>query len=96
LRVARLTDKFALAAARLGAIGGETGSKIGRVVSALERADVLPAPGDSTTLVGSDERGISTLQHVRRVPGRNLWLWYTASDDEVVLHALTDEPPTRG
>jgi hypothetical protein len=93
LRVARLTDTFALAAARLHAIGGETGSRLGRVIRALESADVLPAAGDMTTLVGPDVRGVFALRHVRRVPGRNLWVWYSVMDSEVILVALTDRPP---
>jgi hypothetical protein len=93
LRVARLTDKFSLAAASLHVIGGETGRRIGRVIRALESAEVLPMAGDSTILVHADDRGVSALRHVRRVPGRNLWVWYSATDQEVILHALTTLPP---
>jgi hypothetical protein len=30
---------------------------------------------------------------VRRVPGRNLWVWYMVSDDTVSVIALTADPP---
>jgi hypothetical protein len=30
---------------------------------------------------------------VRRVPGRNLWLWYTIADDAVIVIVLTADPP---
>jgi hypothetical protein len=93
LRVAKLTDKFSRSAARLHAVGGETGRKLGRLIRTLESAEVLPAPSDLATLVEADERGVSALWHVRRVPGRNLWVWYSATDHEVTLHALTNVPP---
>jgi hypothetical protein len=41
----------------------------------------------------NDERGIETLAHCHRVPGRNLWVWYWATDDELRLVALTNAPP---
>jgi hypothetical protein len=30
---------------------------------------------------------------VRRVGGRNIWLWYRFSDAELMLLTLTTEPP---
>ena len=30
---------------------------------------------------------------VRRVGGRNMWLWYRFTDDEVVLVTVTTDPP---
>jgi hypothetical protein len=41
-----------------------------------------------------DVRGISTLTHVRRVPGHNLWVWYRLNKaGDVVLVTLENEPP---
>lgn len=31
---------------------------------------------------------------VRRVGGRNLWVWSRFNDDEVILATVTTEPPT--
>jgi len=31
--------------------------------------------------------------HVRRVPGRNLWIWYTATGNAVRVITITDSPP---
>jgi hypothetical protein len=53
----------------------------------------LPELGDLSVLVDPDERGVQLLTHVRRVHGHNLWVWYTATDDELLLRALTHEPP---
>ncbi len=30
---------------------------------------------------------------VRRVGGENLWVWYTATDERLVVRALTNHPP---
>jgi hypothetical protein len=30
---------------------------------------------------------------VRRVPGRNLWLWYQGTADELLVVTLTADPP---
>jgi hypothetical protein len=30
---------------------------------------------------------------VRRVGGRNLWVWYRITDKEVILVTVTTEPP---
>jgi hypothetical protein len=57
-------------------------------------ADVLPVPGDVTTLVAPDERGVMVLAHVRRVEGRNLWVWYAPRGSPLVIVALTAAPPS--
>jgi hypothetical protein len=55
---------------------------------------LLPLKGDVYTFVPpDDERAIETLAHGHRVPGRNLWVWYWATDDELCLVALTTTPP---
>jgi hypothetical protein len=62
-------------------------------IRALAAAPGLPEVGDLSVLVDPDERGVQLLTHVRRVHGHNLWVWYTATDDELLLRALTHEPP---
>jgi hypothetical protein len=61
---------------------------IGRTIRALAASDDLPGASDyeaRTHPIG--------LAWVRRVGGRNLWLWYRFSDDEVTLITVTVEPP---
>jgi hypothetical protein len=70
------------------------GRAFGRTIAALSDAEDLPAPGDKTVLLEPDERGVSTLAHVRCVAGHNLWLWYRLDRaGAVVLLTLKSEPP---
>jgi hypothetical protein len=53
----------------------------------------LPLDGDVyTSLLPDDGSGVQVLAHGRRVPHRNLWVWYWATDEELTL---ADEHPTR-
>jgi hypothetical protein len=64
------------------------------VVAALADAEQLPAPGDATTLVSDESRGVSTLAHVRRVPAQNIWLWYRVlGSGDIELLTVKSEPP---
>lgn len=89
-RVLRLTRRYLRNADRLGVIAGSArGRAVGRTIQALGGDGELPAPGDVEALV--PPTGIA---YVRRVPGRNLWLWYILSgEDGVILIALTADPP---
>jgi hypothetical protein len=64
------------------------GRRIAATVAALERSDGLPGLGDikTTMLLGGEA-------WVRKVQGTNLWLWYTFTEENVVLHALADIAP---
>jgi hypothetical protein len=67
---------------------------VARVLLALERAGELPDQSDRIAFVpAAAGTGVRKLAHVRRVPGRNLWVWYWIADAEVHVVALTDEPP---
>lgn len=84
----------------MGVSAGTAASReIAREVGRLEKADVLPLPGDMYTLL-PDEQGpgastaVEVLAHVHRVPNRNLWLWYWWTNTELTLVALTNVPPT--
>jgi hypothetical protein len=64
------------------------------VIVALARAASLPIDGDSYTFVprpGDD--AVRTLAFGHRVPGRNFWLWYWVSDEELTVVGLTTVPP---
>jgi hypothetical protein len=73
--------------------GSPEARALAKTIRALAAASTLPEVGDLAVLIGPDERGVQMLTHVRRVPGRNLWVWYTATDHELLLRALTDGPP---
>ena len=83
-------------ARRLGVVPGTPAWRdVKRARQALEREE-LPGPGDRYTYVPDPDESpnaVRTLAHVRRVPRRNLWIWYIATGDGLQLVALTDEPP---
>jgi hypothetical protein len=74
--------------------GSRAGRALGVTLGALSDAEELPEPGDATTLLDLDGRGVSTLVHVRRVAGQNVWVWYLATVSDVVLVKVTHSPPT--
>lgn len=59
-----------------------------RTVNALTNAEVLPGPSDTEAI----DRLVGRAW-VRRVGGRNIWLWYRFNDAEVMLLTVTTEPP---
>lgn len=61
---------------------------VARTVRALAATEALPGPADFEAV-----RRPSGRAWVRRVGGRNLWLWYRFDANEIVLVALTTEPP---
>jgi hypothetical protein len=67
---------------------------LGRAIAALSQVELLPEPGDATTLLDHDNaRGVVALVYVRRVRGQNLWIWYRDAGTVVELVALTNQPP---
>jgi hypothetical protein len=87
------------ARAKLGVLAGTAESRdVARETSRLERAEVLPLPGDVYALLpderGKDTAAVQALAHVHRVPQRNLWLWYWWTSEELTLVAVTNVPPT--
>jgi hypothetical protein len=88
-RVAVLTPRYLSRAHALGLASGSPRSRaVGAVVRALAEADDLPGPGDTRALVPPTGEAF-----VRRVSGRNLWVWYRPRGDELVLVTLTADPP---
>lgn len=93
-RTIALSPRYLSDASALGIIGGSDASRrIARVAAQLATADMLPEPGDITTLAPADERRVMMLAHVRRIEERNLWLWYAPRGGQLVLGALTANPP---
>lgn len=57
-------------------------------LSGLAEAAELPGLLDVEALVPPTSRA-----HVRRVAGRNLWVWYRVEPDEIVAVLVTKTPP---
>jgi hypothetical protein len=88
-RVVRLTRRYLRNAERLDVVvGSERGRAVAQTIAALADAVALPGPGDSRVVVPPTHSAF-----VRRVRGRNLWVWYRATDAEVAILALTPDPP---
>src|SRR5688572_16798892 len=64
--------------------GGGLGARscVGLTIASLLRDETLPATGDTRALVPPTGEAF-----VRRVPGRNLWLWYTVAADVVTVES---------
>lgn len=88
-RIPRLTQRYLRNADRLVVVPGSARARaVGQTIAALAQDETLPAPSDTRAPV--PPTGVA---FVRRVPGRNLWLWYTVAADVVALVALTADPP---
>ena len=88
-RPLRLTSPYRRNAIRLGIVAGsERGRAVGRALATLMTDERLPAPTDTRAL-----RPPTGEAFVRRVHGRNLWVWYTLRGEEVFAVALTADPP---
>jgi hypothetical protein len=68
--------------------GSARGRAVGVTIAGLGADETLPATGDTRALVPPTGEAF-----VRRVPGRNLWLWYTLADGVVTVVGLTADPP---
>lgn len=88
-RVVRLSGTFRR---RLDAIGVLPGSPeraaVGATLAVLAEAATLPGLLDTAALIPP-----TTQAYVRRVGGRNLWVWYRATDDELVAVTITRSAP---
>ena len=76
--------------AALGATRGTTASAaVAATISALAEAERLPGLLDTAaTLPPTGSRAF-----VRRVGGRNLWVWYRVDGEELVLLTVSSVPP---
>lgn len=87
-RVTRLSVGFARTKGRLGLSPGSSELRgVLATVAAIGAAEVLPGHSDFETKFGSGRA------HVRRVPGRNLWVLYRFDDAFVDVLTLRDDPP---
>ena len=85
----RLTARFL---ERLRACGVERGSDasaaVGATLSALAESSALPGLLDVEAAIPPTSRAL-----VRRVAGRNIWIWYDVDEDEIVTLRVTKTPP---
>jgi hypothetical protein len=73
----------------LGAVGNSPRSQAVRaVIRQLASADALPGPADTVAVIPPTGTAL-----VRRVPGRNLWVWYRVEGDALLISHLSAEPP---
>ena len=90
-RIVRLTLRFR---ERMTACGVRSGSPesaaIGATLAHLSEAASLPGMLDAIAVVPPTGQAL-----VRRVPGRNLWLWFHVDGDDEVVRVvnLTRTPP---
>jgi hypothetical protein len=87
VRILRLTERFNRAARRLGVSGTLAGVEVAKVLASIRR-ESLPSPQDAETMMPP-----VAIYWFRRVPGHNLWLYFSFSDDEVTAVTLTQKPP---
>jgi hypothetical protein len=87
-RRVRLSTWYVRTASKTLRRGSSRGQAVGRTIDGLSKADELPGPTDYE----ATQKPIGKAW-VRRVGGRNLWVWYRFSDEEVILAAVSTEPP---
>lgn len=88
-RVLRFDRRYERAAERLGIVpGSKRGRAAAQTIVALLDAEALPGPGDVAAMIPP-----TATAFVRRVPGRNLWLWYRVEGDVVLVRHISSEPP---
>jgi hypothetical protein len=93
-RRVRLTARYLSDARRIGVLGGTRESRdVKRVIDVLAAASAESLEADVFTYVPSEGDAVRVLAHGRRVPRRNLWLWYWSSDDELTMVGMTNVPP---
>lgn len=87
-RRTRVTTWYARQFGRLIKVGSERSLAIARTVNSLTSVDELPGAADFEAVAKPVGRA-----WIRRVGGRNIWLWYRFTNDEVSLLTITTEPP---
>ena len=87
-RRVRVTTWYARTAGTVLRGGTSRPEAVGRTIRGLASADDLPGASDYEAAGKRIGRA-----WVRRVGGRNLWLWFRFTDDELLLLTVSTEPP---
>jgi hypothetical protein len=61
---------------------------VGQTIASLAAAETLPGPGDTRALIPPTSEAF-----VRRVPGRNLWIWYRVDGETLYVAHVGSDPP---
>ena len=93
-RELQFTQRYLSNANSLARGGSRASRDVVRVLRALQATDELPmAALDASTLLPSiGDQQVQQFAYRRRVPGRNLWVWYQVTESEIRLLALTRTP----
>jgi hypothetical protein len=93
-RELQFTQRYLSNANRLARGGSRPSRDVVRVLRALQATDDLPmsALDASTFLPSISDEQVQQFAYRRRVPGRNLWVWYPVTEGEIRLLALTRTP----
>jgi hypothetical protein len=84
------TKRYLNDAGALAPGGSQASREVLRVLRALREATELPGPHDVSALIARADSQVQSFAHGRRVPGRDLWVWYQAtSSDTIRFVALT-------
>lgn len=87
-RVAHLSTTFRRSVVELGLVPGSPGFRaVFATVAALADANELPGPGDGETTFAPGRA------FVRRVGGRNIWLFYRFDDTHLFALTTRGVPP---
>jgi hypothetical protein len=87
-RVIRPTTGFKKALDRVKKGQPTRALAIGTTIQKLTEEPELPSPLDTYASIPP----VSSA-YARRVAGRNLWIWYRATDEVLSLVAITTDPP---
>jgi hypothetical protein len=87
-RLQRLGRGFWRAAARLMTTS-TTRTLVMNMLDEIATSDSLPGDDDTPTIIAP-----ALPVHARRVAGAGLWVWFTWTETELYVLALTDSPPT--
>ena len=87
-RRVRVTTWYARSASKILREGTSRPQAVGRTIRALSGAEDLPGVSDYEATGKRVGRA-----WVRRVGGRNLWLWFRFTEEELVLLTVSTEPP---
>lgn len=87
MRTLRLTPAFDRAVRRHRVSGTAAGRALASTLASL-RASELPGPLDFEAMIPPVRK-----TWVRRVPGANLWVFYTFAANELVAVTLSASPP---
>jgi hypothetical protein len=87
-RILRLTERFNRAVRHHGVTSGTpAGRALSDTLRAMQAAQ-LPGPQDAETMMPPVAR-----YWFRRIPGHNLWLFFSFSETELTAVSLTRVPP---